>query len=163
MPDTTAASHDVTEKIRALLIEHGVTFRELEHEATHTSEESARARGEPLEVGAKALVMKVSDGFGLFVLAADRKLDSGAIRRALGLSTLRFASPEELLALTGLIPGSVPPFGRPILPLRLFADPSVGAKHQRIAFNAGSLSRSFILTASEWRRVAQPQELLFAR
>jgi Ala-tRNA(Pro) deacylase len=154
---------DVTEKLRTFLAEHGVAFRELEHEPTRTSEESARVRGEPLEVGAKALVMKVRDDFALFVLAADRKLDSGAIRRELGLSTLRFASPDELLALTGLVPGSVPPFGHPILPLQLFADPSVGAVHQRVAFNAGSLTRSFILAASDWRRVAKPKDLSFAR
>ena len=154
---------DVTEKLRALLTEHGVPFREIEHEPTFTSQESARVRGEPLEVGAKALVMKTGADFSLFVLPADRKVDSGAIRRHLGLNTLRFATPEELLALTGLVPGSVPPFGNPILPMQLFADDQVGTAHDRIAFNAGSLTRSFVLATADWRSVALPQPLSFAR
>jgi Ala-tRNA(Pro) deacylase len=154
---------DVTAGIRALLNEHGVTFKELEHEPTYTSEESARARGEPLEVGAKALVMRLGEDFGVFVLPADRRVDSGAITRHLGLKGLRFATPEELLARTGLVPGSVPPFGHPILPMQLFADPEVGVALGRIAFNAGSLTRSFVLGAADWRRVASPQELRFAR
>jgi Ala-tRNA(Pro) deacylase len=119
-------SRDVTASIRALLDQHGVVFKEIEHEPTHTSEESAKVRGEPLEVGAKALVMRLGEDYGVFVLPADRKVDSGAIKRHLGLKGLRFATPEELLASTGLVPGSVPPFGHPILPMRLFADPEVG-------------------------------------
>jgi len=51
---------------------------------------------------------------------------------------LRFASREELLELTGLVPGSVPPFGRPILPFPLYVDTGIAA-NDRIAFNAGSL------------------------
>ena len=120
-------------------------------------------RGEPLEVGAKALVMKTGQGFGVFVLPADRKVDSGAIKRHLGIKALRFATPEELLALTGLIPGSVPPFGQPILPMPLYADEQVGVAAARIAFNAGSLTRSFVVGTADWRRVAQPRQLSFAR
>lgn len=154
---------DVTANLRALLSEQGVELKEVEHEPTYTSEESAKARGEPLEVGAKALVLRLGEEFGVFVLPAHCKVDSGAIRRQLGLNSLRFATPEELLALTGLVPGSVPPFGRPILPMPLFADPEVGAAFGRIAFNAGSLTRSFVLSATDWRRVAAPRELRFAR
>jgi prolyl-tRNA editing enzyme YbaK/EbsC (Cys-tRNA(Pro) deacylase) len=154
---------NVTARIRALLAEQGVAFREIEHEATRTSEESARVRGEPLEVGAKAIVMRTGEDFSVFVLPAHRKVDSGAIRRHLGLNAMRFATPEELLALTGLVPGSVPPFGQPILPMPLYADPDVGALENRVAFNAGSLTCSFILAATDWRRVAQPKPLAFAR
>jgi prolyl-tRNA editing enzyme YbaK/EbsC (Cys-tRNA(Pro) deacylase) len=154
---------DVTAKIRTLLAQQGVAFREIQHEPTHTSEESARVRGEPLEIGAKAIVMRTGADFSVFVLPAHRRVDSGAIRRHLGLNALRFATPEELLALTGLVPGSVPPFGHPILPMQLFADPGVGAAGDRIAFNAGSLTCSFTLGASDWRRVAQPKELALAR
>ena len=67
----------------ALLTEHGVAFREVEHAPTYTSEESAAARGEELGVGAKELLIKTDDVFRLFVLAADRKLDSAAIKREL--------------------------------------------------------------------------------
>src|SRR5215831_12324 len=98
-------------KIRDWLREEGVSFREVHHEPTRTSESSAQARGEELRIGGKALLIKVDAEFRLFVLSADRKLDSAAIRSHFGAKKTRFATPVELLELTGLVPGSVPPFG----------------------------------------------------
>ncbi len=58
-----------------------------------------------------------------------------------------------MLQLTGLVPGSVPPFGRPILPFDLFIDVSVSA-NEKIAFNAGSLTTSIIMLCKEYLAVA---------
>ena len=44
------------------------------------------------------------DAFGLFVLPADRRLDSRAVRDELGTRRTRFASAEELYELAGLVP-----------------------------------------------------------
>jgi prolyl-tRNA editing enzyme YbaK/EbsC (Cys-tRNA(Pro) deacylase) len=153
----------ILEAIRRLLGAGGAEFRELEHEPTPTSEDSARVRGEPLSVGAKALLLKIDDAFGLFVLPADRKLDSAAIKAALNAKKSRFATPDELLALTGLVPGCVPPFGQPILPFELWADIHVGTSHGRVAFNAGSLTHSIIMSTSDWERIAKPRRLSFAK
>src|SRR5580698_1447931 len=109
--------------IRAWLQRESVAFREVHHQPTRTSEESARARGEELRIGGKALLIKVDADFRLFVLSADRKLDSAAIRAQFTAKKTRFASPEELMELTGLVPGSVPPFGPPTLPFPLYVDP----------------------------------------
>ncbi|MEX0727414.1 MAG: YbaK/EbsC family protein [Planctomycetaceae bacterium] len=150
MSDTT-----VSAAIRQLLNDAGITFRELHHQPTRTSEESARVRGEPLHIGGKALVMKGDDGYALFVLPADRKSNSSAIRKELGYRKMRFATPDELKELTGLVPGSVPPFGRPILPFELYLDTAL-TQNERIAFNAGSLTDSIILGMSDYLRVACP-------
>jgi hypothetical protein len=58
----------------------------------------------------------------MLVLRAAKHLDSGAIKERFGAKKTRFATPEELRELPGLVPGSVPPFGRPILPFDLYAD-----------------------------------------
>lgn len=146
------ASARVLASIRDLLSGAGIAFVEKQHEPTFTSEQSALARGEPVSIGAKALVIKGEDRWALFVLPADRKLDSAAARRHLGARKTRFATAEELLALTGLVPGSVPPFGHPILPLELVADPAVG-EQGKVAFNAGSLTTSIILAAPDYCRI----------
>src|SRR5438309_10156645 len=101
-------------KIRDWLTREGVRFREVHHEPTRTSEESAQARGEELRIGGKALLIKVDGTFRLFVLSADRKLDSAAVKQHFSAKQTRFATPEELQDMTGLVPGSVPPFGPPI-------------------------------------------------
>lgn len=148
-------------QIRDWLLRESVAFREVHHEPTRTSEESARARGEELRIGGKALLIKTDADFRLFVLSADRKLDSAAIRAHFGAKKTRFASPEELMELTGLVPGSVPPFGPPILPFPLCVDPSV-FENERIAFNAGSLTDSIIMKTGDYRRLANPEVFTFA-
>jgi Ala-tRNA(Pro) deacylase len=150
-------SPSILDAIRALLNSHGAVFREVHHQPTLTSEQSALARGEELRIGGKALLLKGDDDqYRLFVLPADRKIDSASLRKKLGFKRLRFASAAELESLTGLVPGSVPPFGRPILPFDLYLDEAIRA-NERIAFNAGSLTDSIILPMADYLRIAEPQ------
>jgi len=151
----------VLDQIRGWLNSEGISFREAHHAPTRTSEESAQARGEELRVGGKALLIKVDEVFRLFILSADRKLDSAAIKKYFSARKTRFATPEELLELTGLVPGSVPPFGAPILPFPLYVDPSV-LENERIAFNAGSLTDSMIMAVGDYRRLVSPEVFTFA-
>jgi len=148
----------VLEEIRGLLEEHGADFREVHHSPTRTSEQAAAARGEPIEIGGKAIVAKVDKTFRLFVISAARKLQSRAICKHLGAQRFRFATPEELHELTGLVPGCVPPFGRPILDLDLYVDSSI-LENDRIAFNAGSLEDSIIVDRQVWLDIARPKEV----
>jgi Ala-tRNA(Pro) deacylase len=156
-------SEKILEHIRLFLNNAGVSFQEMEHEPTRTSEESAAARGETLSVGAKALLLRTHESFSLFVLPADRKLDSTAIRRYLGIRKMRFATPGELYEMVGLVPGAVPPFGEPILPFKLYADDAIGTESDRLAFNAGSLNHSVIMAASDWMTVARPVLFSFGK
>jgi len=146
----------ILDHIRTLLRESSIPHREIVHAPTPTSEDSARARGEPLSVGAKALLLRTGDTFRLFVIPADRRLDSAAVKQHFGVKKLRFATAEELSSLTGLVPGAVPPFGEPVLPFPMVADPEVGREHGRIAFNAGSLTHSVIMATADWERLARP-------
>jgi Ala-tRNA(Pro) deacylase len=152
---------DVLAQIREWLTSEAVPFREVSHEPTRTSEESARARGEALQVGGKALLLKVNETFRLFVLSAARKLDSPAIKRHFGAKALRFASADELREITGLPPGAVPPFGPPILPFELYVDESI-VENKVIAFNAGSLTTSITMAVDDYVRVAKPAILRFS-
>jgi Ala-tRNA(Pro) deacylase len=157
-----SAAESVYDRVVHALQHAAVSFREVQHEPTLTSADSARARGEPLGVGAKALLLKCDGAFRLIVLPADRKLGSKRLKQALGVKDVRFASREELFELTGLVPGSVPPFGEPILPFPLFADHEVGVRFPRVAFNAGDLCRSIVMSAGDWEAIARPQRIACA-
>ena len=115
----------VFDRVESLLQQHGITFQVLRHEPVYTSEEAARVRGTPLASGAKALIVKGEEGFVMFVVPADRKLDSPAVRRAKGWKKMRFATREEVLEKTGLTPGSIPPFGS-LLGLHTHCDGRLG-------------------------------------
>jgi len=148
--------------IRALLSEHSVPFDELSHEPTRTSAESAAARGVSTDIGGKSLLLKVDGVFGIYVLSASRQLHGNQLRKQRRARRYRFATGEELAAITGLVPGCVPPFGRPIFDLPLYCDPSV-FEQARIAFNPGSLTDSILMATSDWRRLVQPLVFPFSR
>ena len=163
MPDVNGPnSAAVYAAILALLETNAVDYRTVHHEPTYTSEQSATARGEDMAIGGKSVLLKVGDEFRLFVLSATLRIDSGALRRHFEVRKTRFASPEELLELTGLVPGSVPPFGRPILPFDLYIDESIIA-NDRIAFNAGSLTDSIIFGVPDYLRIVAAGRFAFSR
>lgn len=145
----------VLDRIRRHLASLGVPVREVRHAPARTSEAAARLRGEPLAIGAKSMVLRVDRRFGLFVLSAARRLDSRAVRTRFGASRLRFATSDELRELTGLEPGAVPPFGRPVLPLDLWLDRSVEA-NDRVAFTAGDPGVSMVLDRADYERAIHP-------
>ena len=154
-------TNSVLDAIRDFLHRESIPFREVHHAPTFTSEESAKARGEDLRTGGKAIVMKVDADFRLFVLSAALKIDSAAIKQRFSAKKLRFATSDELLQLTGLVPGSVPPFGEPILPFQLLADPSIQTQ-EKIAFNAGSLTDSIVMNTEDYLKIAKPIIFPFA-
>lgn len=150
------------EKIRALLNANSIDYREVEHSPTKTSEEAAKARGEDLSIGGKAIVIKVDNSFNVFVLSASKRIDSSKIKKYFHAKRIRFATKEELLDLTCLVPGSVPPFGKPIIDLKLFVDNSI-VENDRIAFNAGSLTNSIIMSVKDYIKIAQPEIFNFSQ
>jgi len=132
------------------------------HAAVYTVEEAAAARGCPPEIGAKSIVLKTDDEFRLFVMSGVTPMRSRLIRRQLGVRRTRFATPAELLELTGIDPGAVPPFGEPILPLELYVDPAL-LGHGRIAFTPGVHTVSIVMSAADYVRIARPEIFPFTR
>ena len=150
------------QKIKDLLLSQNIEFKILHHEPTLTSEASAKARGEDLSTGGKALVLKIDQSFKVLVISASKKINSKAIKKYFGAKKLRFANREELFELTGLEPGSVPPFGRPIINLDLYVDESI-TTNEKIAFNAGSLTDSIIMSTKDFLALAEPVVFSFSK
>lgn len=145
----------VFERIESHLREGGIPFTVSHHEPVFTSEQAAQVRGVPLSSGAKALILKAGEEFVMIVLPADRKLESKKARQALDVKSIRFATKEEVLQLTGLEPGSIPPFGS-LFQLRTHVDPLLG-ENESINFNAGDHSISVQMTHADYLRIEKPK------
>ena len=145
----------VFDRLSAYLSHKSIPFEVLRHAPVFTSEEAAAIRQTPLASGAKALVCKADESFVMIIVPADRKLASKAVRKAAGIKSLRFASREEVEQLTGLAPGSIPPFGS-LFNLPTWCDQRLG-EHQRINFNAGDHSISMRMTYAEYLAAEQPK------
>ena len=147
----------VFERLHERLQSAGITFTVLRHEPVYTSEQAAAVRGVPLSSGAKALVLKAGEAFVLAVVPADRKLDSKKARTALGARSVRFATREEVEQLTGLQPGSIPPFGS-LFGLPTCCDPALG-ENASINFNAGDHAVSVQMSYADYVAVEKPTAL----
>jgi Ala-tRNA(Pro) deacylase len=147
-------SASVFERLQAKLQEAGVAFSVSRHKPVFTSEEAAAVRGAPLASGAKALIVKAGDAFALLVMPADRKLDSKKARAHVGAKSIRFATREEVEQLTGLQPGSIPPFGS-LFGLATWCDPDLG-NNASINFNAGDHTISVQMAYADFVTVEKP-------
>ena len=148
---------DVFQRLQARLAGAGIPFAVLRHEPVYTSEQAAAVRGVPLSSGAKALVVKAGERFVMLVIPADRRLDSKNARAGLGVKAIRFATKEEVLQLTGLEPGSIPPFGS-LFGLTTHVDPAL-ALNESINFNAGDHSISIQMTHADYIAAERPTAL----
>jgi len=150
-----AMAEFVFDRVVDLLKRHGVPFEVSRHEPVYTSQQAADVRGTSLASGAKALVCKGDDRFVLLVLPADLRLDSKAVRRAKGWKKLRFADREEVLQLTGLEPGAIPPLGS-LFGLPTLCDSRLG-DNETISFNAGDHCISISMTYADYLRAERPE------
>ena len=127
---------EITAKIMEFLRSKGIDFEKLEHVPVTTSSAAAGARGSKLSQGAKAIVVKASDEYYHLILSAAVRLDNKKLRKILGTRRVRFATPEELLEITGCPPGSVPPFGN-LFGLPVLMDDAL-LSEEIVYFNCGS-------------------------
>lgn len=147
-------AESVFSRICGLLDGQAIAYSVLRHEPVFTSEAAAAIRGVPLASGAKALVCKIDDRFVLIVLPADRKLASKTAKKELAGKSLRFATKEEVLELTSLTPGSIPPFGS-LFNLPTYCDAAL-AEQSQINFNAGDHGISVSMTFAAYQMAEKP-------
>ena len=159
--DPRPARTAVTERLERWLRERGARFRLLEHAPVFTSEEASRVRGTPIEAGAKALVLQADDRVVHVVLPGHRRVDNARLRAVLGTRTLRFATREELFALTGCAPGAVPPFGN-LFGLPVFLDEEL-AQREEIAFNAGGNAVSIVMRCDDFLQLSEARVCRISR
>ncbi|MCP4681104.1 MAG: hypothetical protein GY864_02080 [Desulfobacterales bacterium] len=152
---------DITKRIRQLLLENNIAFQEIDHGPAVTCEQSAKARGCDQKIGGKSILLKDKQDYRLFVMSAALQVDSKKVRKILKSGWLRFATKEELREIAGVEKGALPPFGRDILPLDLYLDESI-LKNRKIAFNAGMVTKSFIMKVKDYLELVDPVVCSFA-
>ena len=153
--------HQLVTTIQNLLKKQNVWFETFEHEEVRTSEEAAKLRhGYTISQGAKALILKAKlrDGQNIFmqcVLPGDRKLANAKVKQLVDAKEIRFATPDEIFALTkGVVPGGVPPFGN-LFGIRIFVDPLLLAQ-EKIVFNAGDRKFSIAMKSVDYKNIVDP-------
>ena len=101
-------------EIREYLKEKGISFKEFEHEAVFTCEESKKLniRTDMQGMHAKSLFLKdrkTKKNFYLIILPCEKKLDMKGLVEPLG-EDVKFANEDDLKRILDITPGAVSPF-----------------------------------------------------
>jgi Ala-tRNA(Pro) deacylase len=80
------------------------------------------------------------------------------LRKLVGVKQISFASVDDVKALTGCIPGAVPPFGSLFEGVKTYVDRSIIDQGPNINFNAGLRTFSVLaLSVSDYLAVEKPE------
>src|SRR5262249_54017107 len=139
-----------------------IEFEHQVHEATPTSEDSARIRKLRIEEGVKALILrgKSTQKNYQFNIPAHLKLDMKAVQETVG-EKCEFEDPAVIKERFGLTVGGVPPFGN-LLNLDNYFDEKI-LREEKAAFNCGLVTESIILRSQALIAVAEPKWGTFSK
>jgi len=145
----------VEQKIKQILSGRRIEFEETEHEAVYTSHKAAQVIGlEAEEAGVKSLVFKTKEGGFILVLnPGNKKIDTKKISQMEGTKSIYFASAEEVLKVTGIPIGSIPPFGHKTK-LRTYLNEELLAS-EYLYFNPGLHTRTIKMKSEDLLRVLE--------
>ena len=116
---------NIPPKVQAFLDSHDLSALEFEPGSTPTAEKAAQRIGVPVGQIAKSILFKGKDDkYRLVVAAGDKKINSGALKRATGAKH-RMANADETKEATGFLPGGVCPFGLEGTPVTILLDVSL--------------------------------------
>jgi aspartyl-tRNA synthetase len=131
-----------------------VEYKAFEHAIARTSEESAAIRKTPLSWGAKAIVLYGDKKPMMVVVAADSKIDMKVLKIFTKIKDIRMATPDEVLQVTTVPIGAVPPFGH-IFNIPLYLDKKI-QNNENVVFNAGYWTKSIQMKETDFEKVAKP-------
>lgn len=143
-------------KIKDCLQSNSIAFDEIEHAPVFTSKEAQEVTGISLHQGVKSLLIKSKKGFALFVLPGDTRLDAKKVKKILGASDFRFATPQEVEEVMGCAVGACYPFGE-ICTAPMYIDTSV-LNNVKISFNPGRHDRTITLMREDYIKITHADD-----
>lgn len=155
-------SENIRNEIIRLIKHHDMQFQHLVHEATPTSEDSARVRGTNLNEGIKSLILRGKSSKKNYQvnIPSHMKLDMKVVAEVIG-EKCEFEDPEIIKERFGLVIGGVPPFGL-LLNLDTFFDEKIPTS-ARAAFNCGMQTESIVMNSKDLVALVQPKFGRFAK
>lgn len=142
------------ERIISILQDQAIQYDLIEHEPVYTSQQAAAVRGMNITQGAKAMLCFADGHPMLLVLSGACTIDTKKFKKGFGIKDLRFATVEEVLEVSSVEVGAVPPFGS-CMEIQTYCDRSL-SKNRLISFNPGMHTKSIIMAYEDFIQIEQP-------
>jgi prolyl-tRNA editing enzyme YbaK/EbsC (Cys-tRNA(Pro) deacylase) len=161
MQETPSIETPVTRDLTA----RGIPFRLFQHAGQVRSlEQAAEERGQRPHQVVRSIVFSLGqDEFVMVLAGGPDQISWPALRAHLGVSRMRMASEEEVLAQTGYVRGAVAPFGLPEPPeggrrMRILVDESI-FEEAEVSMGSGVRYTAVILQTEDLRRALEGAEV----
>jgi prolyl-tRNA editing enzyme YbaK/EbsC (Cys-tRNA(Pro) deacylase) len=154
MVDKLSDRNDIYREIMSELEKCQFVFTLYEHQSVATSIQAAQVRNTPLLWGAKSIIMYADGKPIMVVVPGNTKIDTKALKQFINAKDLRMATSEEVLQVTSLPIGAVPPFGH-YFSIPLYMDTAI-QKNAQVVFNAGLRNKSIKMKERDYEKMSKP-------
>lgn len=147
-----ARNQQTYDRVTSFLAERHIDFSVQQHEPFDGSAQAAEVSGVDPSDAMKSILLRSIATYALAVLPASERIDSRKMRTVLGTSSLRFATPEEVISVMECTPGTCHPFGL-IDDIPTFVDQAMQLKPNWY-FNAGLNTRTLSINYDDYVNVS---------
>lgn len=139
----------------------GIRYEMSQHRPTFTAQQMAAEEHVPGMNVAKPVVIRADEKYYMCVLPACCKIDTDALKKALGANKVNLADEDELARLFGdCALGAEPPFGQ-LYGLETLMDAAL-EKDPYVVFQAGTHEQAIRMSLGDYMKLAQPRVLKFS-
>jgi Ala-tRNA(Pro) deacylase len=145
----------VSERLKSLFEKEKVDYELMVHSESYTAQEKAAGMHVPGAQLAKVVMTKADGKLAMLVISADRNIDFGKAKKALGAKQVTLAKEEDF---GDLFPdcdlGAMPPFGN-LYDIPVWVDEDL-ARQESIVFNACTHYEAARIAYSDYERLVKP-------
>jgi Ala-tRNA(Pro) deacylase len=154
------SSSNTYERLLAILDQHQVPYRLIDHPPEGRTELVSTMRGHDVRHAAKCMVLMIKQGrkvtrYALVVVPGNAKVNLQAVKELAQATYVCFASPEMAEELSDAPTGAVLPFSFNTS-MEVIVDPSL-LESDEIYFNAARLDRSIVMNTQAYIALAKPR------
>lgn len=140
---------------------HNISFEEINHSPTYTSEQTAHSVHISGKRITKTVLVEIDGEMAMAVLHVDEHVDLNRLKELTGAHVARLLSEREFLEIfRDCEMGALPPFGN-LYDMPVFVSSSVD-RDESIIFNPGSHSELVRISYNDFKRLVHPAVLDFA-
>ncbi len=142
------------ENIITILKKLEIEFKEIDHEESHSCDESKALRSQAglSGIGSKNIVFHCKGNFYLVTTEGDTQIKARNFKHEFGSKDIRFASQDEITSLTQANIGSIPPFGFNNSELPVYVDAHI-FEHEYFCFNPSIPTKSIQIKTADLRKI----------
>ena len=140
-------------KVKSYLDKSGIDYEEIAHKTVFTAYDAAQTLKKKLNEVAKNLLIEADKIHVLVILPADKKVDLGKLKKALGAKKVSIPKEQVMVKVLKIKPGSLSSFGK-LHKLEVLVDKAMlGTK--KVLFSTGSFTDSVLMKAKDFIKMEE--------